>query len=263
MLNLILKLLLLSFLMLNTLNVSYASTKSKALKVGFMGSIKRIDNGNYVGVLPDIMREAVAKTDYSLILQAMPIKRLLKSLELGKIDVVIGLYKREERLAYADYLDQPVGWICTNLFKLKSNTSITENEASLFNKKIGVLRGASLEKKLRDMLSTQHVIQKQMPNYEVLVNTLKLGRFDAVIATNDAFKSAANNKGLGNLFTQIPLKDAPDLGIYVLVSKESVHAKKGALVNTLNQALETMAQTNRFRMIYKRNGKTFDEHCKL
>jgi len=228
-----------------------------------MGAIKRIDNGTYTGVLPDIVREAVSNTEYSLVLQAMPIRRLLKSLESGEVDLVIGLYKREERLIYADYLTQPIGWVCTNLFKLKSNTLITKETSSFFNKKIGLLRGASLGNGLSDMLNTQNVIQKTMPNYEVLVKTLKLGHLDAVIATNEAFYSAAKKQNISDLFQKIQLKDAPDLGMYILASKKSIHAKGGELVATLNQALDNMKQDNRFRIIYKRNGKTFDEHCKV
>ena len=228
-----------------------------------MGSIKRVDHGTYVGVLPDIIRDVAANTNYSLALQAMPIKRLLKSLELGKVDLVIGLYKREERLLYADYLDQPIGWVCTNLFKLKSNISITENVSSLSNKKIGLLRGVSLGKKLSDVLDTHNVIRKKMPNYEALVKTLKLGHFDAVIATNDAFYSAARKQNLTNSLQKIPLDGVPSLGIYILVSKNSLYAKKDGLVPVLNQVLDTMAQTDRFREIYKSNGKIFDEHCKL
>ena len=95
-----------STILITTNSFANSTPKTPVLKVGFMSSIKRMDDGNYVGALPDIMRETIARTQYSLSLQAMPIKRLLKSLEAGKLDAVIGLFKRDERLKYAHYLEK-------------------------------------------------------------------------------------------------------------------------------------------------------------
>jgi len=238
------------------------SVKPEVIKVGFMNSIKRVNDGYYVGVLPDIVRETIHNTDYSLVLQAMPIKRLLKSLETGRIDAVIGLFKRDDRLIYSDYLDIPIGWVCANMFRLKSTVEVTSDPASLRHKNIGLLRGANWGQSLKDVLEEQKVYQTKVSNYNMLAKMLQRGRFDAVIASSEAFKSAARKQNLDEDYVAIPLKYTTKLGMYILVSKNSPLAKNGVLVKQLNNSLTTMKDSKLISEIYRRNGKTFDEHCK-
>lgn len=205
------------------------ASPTKTLKVGFMSSIKRIEDGHYVGALPDIMREVVNHTDYSLALQAMPIKRLLKSLEIGRIDAVIGLFKRDDRLVYSDYLDTPIGWVCANMFRLKRNDSITDNPKSLRHKNIGLLRGANWGQSLDDTLKNQKVYETKVSNYDMLAKMLHKGRFDAVIASSDASQSAARKQNLDEDYVAIPLTYTKSLGMYILVSKKSAYANKGGI----------------------------------
>jgi polar amino acid transport system substrate-binding protein len=253
---------LLSVTVVSFSSVAADVPEKKTLKVGFMSSIKRIEDNHYIGALPDIIREIVNHTDYSLALQAMPIKRLLKSLETGQVDAVIGLFKRDDRLAYSDYLDTPIGWVCANIFRLRSDASITANPTSLRHKKIGLLRGANWGKQLDDVLKEQKAYPTQVSNYDMLAKMLDKGRFDAVIASRDAFKSAARRQNLDEDYVTIPLTYSKSLGMYILVSKKSPHANKGALIQQLNIALITMKETRQINEIYRRNGKTFDEHCK-
>lgn len=261
--NLFKLILIFSLLYVNVVYSAEIRSDSRVLKVGFMSSIKRLDNGNYVGPIPDIMRETVAQTEYSLSLQAMPIKRLLKSLQAGTLDAVIGLFKRTERLEYADYLHKPIGWVCANMFHLKSNSSMSLEPTSLYNKNIGLLRGASWGQKLKGMLTLHKTNQTQVSNYDMLAKMLIKGRFDAVIASSEVFKSAIRKQNLEGDFISTPLKDTPNMGMYILVSKNSQFAKENNLVKKLNTVLGLMSEENRFRTIYQRNGKTFDEHCFL
>lgn len=256
-------LLLLSLLSINYVSFAEEPPTYPVLKVGFMSSIKRLDDGYYVGSIPDIMKEAAAQTEYSLSLQAMPIKRLLKSLEAGTLDAAIGLFKRDERLEYASYLQKPIGWVCANLFHLKSNSSITDEFSSLYKKNIGSLRGASWGEKLKDVLKTQKTNQTQVSNYDMLAKMLIKERLDAVIASSEVFKSAIRKQNLEGDFVSIPLKYTPNMGMYILVSKQSRLAQEEQLVEKLNKALNVMSTENRFRIIYQSNGKTFDEHCHL
>jgi len=253
--------LIVSLITFNFSSIGAQTTKSTVIKVGFMNSIKRVNDGHYVGVLPDIVRETIHNTDYSLVLQAMPIKRLLKSLETGRIDAVIGLFKRDDRLVYSDYLELPIGWVCANMFRLKSNIEITSDPASLRHKNIGLLRGANWGQALKDVLIEQKVYQTTVSNYNMLAKMLHKGRFDAVIASSEAFKSAARKQNLDEDYVAMPLKYTTKLGMYILVSKKSPLANNGMLVEQLNRSLLAMKEANLIDEIYQRNGKTFDEHC--
>lgn len=232
------------------------------LKVGFMSSIKRIDDGQYVGALPDIIRQTAALANYDLSLQAMPIKRLLKSLESGQVDVVIGLFKRDDREVYSDYLDRPIGWVCANMFILKSNRDIDHRPESLSYKNIGLLRGASWGSELNNVLKKQKAYQTHVSNYEMLAKMLHKGRFDAVIASSDAFHSAARKQDLDQDYIALPLPYANSLAMYILVSKKSKLAKRQPLKVQLNDALEILTNNQSIRQIYRSHGKVFDEHCK-
>lgn len=245
-------------------NASAKTTNDEkpTLKVGFMSSIKRVQDGQYVGALPDVMRETAAHAKYNLVLQAMPIKRLLKSLETGQVDAVIGLFKREERSVYATYLDAPIGWVCANMFVLNSTTDITADPLSLRYKNIGMLRGANWGSELQKTFEQQKVFQTHVSNYEMLAKMLDKGRFDAVVASRDAFKSAAKKQDIPLDYIGLPLPYATSVGMYIIVSKNSKLNKKGGLTKQLNDALNELTSTQIISTVYQRHGKTFDQHCK-
>ena len=227
-----------------------------------MSSIKRMNEGKYVGALPDVMRAIASEVDYDVKLQAMPIKRLLKSLEVGRLDAVIGLFKRQEREVYADYLALPIGWVCANIFVPATiNQKISGSPMSFSQKRIGMLRGANWGQKLTDVFTEHKVSKTDVANYTVLAKMLDKGRFDAVVASSDAFQSAANKLDLKHQFINFPLSNTNSLAMYVLVSKHSKFAQEIQLTSKFNQALDTLTNNGSIRQIYRRHNKTFDEHC--
>jgi len=237
-------------------------TNKQIVNVGFMSSIKRVDEGKYVGALPDIMRMITSELNYDVKLQAMPIKRLLKSLEAGRLDVVIGLFKRQEREVYADYLSLPIGWVCANIFvPALPNQKISGSPASFSKKRIGMLRGANWGQKLADVFSEHQIMKTDVASYTVLAKMLDKGRFDAVVASNDAFQSAANQLDLKHQFVNFPLSNTNSLAMYILVSKHSKFAQEAQLTSKFNLALDTLTKNDSIRQIYRRHNKTFDEHC--
>lgn len=244
-------------------NAKMGNGEKSILKVGFMSSIKRVQDDHYVGALPDITREIAAQANYQLILQAMPIKRLLKSLETGQIDAVIGLFKREERAVYSRYLDNPIGWVCANMFVLNSTSDITTDPKSLHYKNIGILRGANWGAQLQDTFKKHKVFQTQVSSYEMLAKMLNKGRFDAVVASSDAFKSAVNKQELPLDYVALPLPYATSIGMYILVSKNSKLEKSGILSKQLNDILHTLTSTKVLADIYQRHGKSFDKQCSV
>lgn len=231
------------------------------VKVGFMSSIKRVHEGEYVGPLPDVIRATVNDINHGIKLQAMPIKRLLKSLETGQIDVVIGLFKRDDREIYADFLSIPIGWVCANMFVPQDNSNITADPNSLSQKRVGMLRGANWGEQLATVFTQHQVSRTDVANYDMLVKMLDKGRFDGVVASSDAFRSAARKLDLQHQLVGLPLPSANSLAMYILVSKNSALAQEAQLADKLNLSLEKLTKNRTIRQIYRRHGKTFDEHC--
>ncbi|MCG7530046.1 transporter substrate-binding domain-containing protein [Psychrobium sp. MM17-31] len=250
-----------SLLLSNSVSSQSAASLKAPIKVGFMSSIKRVHEGEYVGPLPDVIRATVSDINHGIKLQAMPIKRLLKSLETGQVDVVIGLFKRDDREVYADFLSIPIGWVCANMFVAQDNTSVTADPNSLAQKRIGMLRGANWGEELANVFSEHQVSRTDVANYDMLVKMLDKGRFDGVVASSDAFKSAARKLDLQHQIVGLPLPSANSLAMYILVSKNSVLAQEAQLTDKLNLSLEKLTKNSTIRQIYRRHGKTFDEHC--
>ncbi|WP_435274217.1 substrate-binding periplasmic protein [Psychrobium sp. nBUS_13] len=197
-------------------------TKKQIVNVGFMSSIKRVDEGKYVGALPDIMRATASEVNFDVKLQPMPIKRLLKSLEIGRLDAVIGLFKRQECEVYADYLALPIGWGCANLFvPATKNQQISGSPSSFSQKRIGMLRGANWGQRLTDVFTEHQVSKTDVASYSVLAKMLDKGRLDTVVASTDAFQSAANKLDFKHQFINFPLSNTNSLAMSILVSKHS------------------------------------------
>ena len=212
--------------------------------------------------LPDIMRATASEVNFDVKLQPMPIKRLLKSLEVGRLDAVIGLFKRQEREVYADYLALPIGWVCANLFvPVTKNQQISGLPASFSPKRIGMLRGANWGQRLTDVFTEHQVSKTDVASYSVLAKMLDKGRFDAVVASTDAFQSAVNKLDLKHQFINFPLSNTNSLAMYILVSKHSKLAQLTQLAVKLSQSLDTLTNNDTIRQIYRRHNKTFDEHC--
>lgn len=64
-------------------------------------------DGKLVGVSIDYAREVADKAGYQLSFERMPFERILHEMRAGRVDMVVLLFKNEERQQYIHYLDKP------------------------------------------------------------------------------------------------------------------------------------------------------------
>ena len=116
----------------------------------------------------------------------------------GKIDLLAGLARREERLDLIGYPDRPMGNETYTLVKHEKDETVTAEPETLSGKKIGVLEGAiaaSLENYLDN--NRVHCEVMRFGDYESLFQAFDAEELDILAAEGDGASSRAHTEVIG------------------------------------------------------------------
>lgn len=111
----------------------------------------------------------------------------------GKIDLLAGLAKTEERQGLIGYPDAPMGSETYNMVKHSNDNSITTKFSTLSGKKIGVLDSAMVGV-LRKFLA-QHAIAAEVvpyPTHQDMLDDFDENKIDALVAESDGTYNRQN-----------------------------------------------------------------------
>jgi|GEM_PF-1014213 len=170
------------------------------------------ENGQVVGISPDILREAFRRMGYKINLQLVPWRRAQEMVVNGEADGFFSPYKTPEREKNYTFTKEPL-LIEKNIFVVRKDSMITYNgDISTLDKyTIGTLIGyATLEKYLEKKLITN--VDKSS-NTEIALNKLASGErnVDLVVNTNYILWYTAKKMNLTNSLKELspPLAEIP------------------------------------------------------
>ncbi|MEB8434347.1 transporter substrate-binding domain-containing protein [Cocleimonas sp. KMM 6892] len=230
--------------------ISLHTAYAQPLKFGFGDTEtyprKWKENGEYVGVYIDIIKEVILRSGIDIDLEPYPHERLLQYLQNGKVDGAIGLYKNNEREQFATYVDIPIAWLRTGVFVKKEHLSSINEISDLNGKVIGKVRGVTLNKKLEKAIEEGQFSIEETATYEQSVRKLLAGRIDALLAPNFSTRYLLKELGASKEILLLPLYFEPARPVYVLFSNSSIISEKIGMFNKITKVLADMEHEKRF-----------------
>lgn len=130
------------------------------------------------GLYVDIFNEIADRIDWNVRYVEAPFRRILRMMQNGDIDVMLGPLKtdeREEIMAFVAPVFPPESKL---FFYHRDENRITEYN-DLYGKKIGVLSGSSYFERFDN---DEALIKEPIARYENLMRMLELDRLDIVVA---------------------------------------------------------------------------------
>ncbi|GAA0405008.1 transporter substrate-binding domain-containing protein [Cocleimonas flava] len=240
--------------------ISLHTAYAQPLKFGFGDTEtyprKWKENGEYVGVYIDIIKEVILRSGIDIDLEPYPHERLLQYLEDGKLDGAIGLYKNKEREQYAVYVDIPIAWSSMRIFVKKEDLSSITGLNDLSGKVIGKIRGVSFNKDLEKAIEEGQFTIEETATYEQSIKKLLAGRIDVLIAPNFSTQYLLREMGVSEEISLLPLYFEPVRPVYILFSKPSIITDKMGMFEKMIDVLTDMEYEKTFEEIQR----NFDFH---
>lgn len=101
-----------------------------------------VDGNQFGGLYIDIFNEIGRRMDWDIVYKEVPFRRILWLMENGKIDVMLGPLRTEERATYMDFVVKAFPPERRLFFYHQDENRISGYD-DLYGKKIGVLRGST------------------------------------------------------------------------------------------------------------------------
>lgn len=150
-------------------------------------------------------------------------KRCQKTVEEGKVDIIMGAYKTEEREDIYAYPGTPVSTDPVTIFVWKSREFKFDQWDDLKGKRVGIARGTSAGQSFDNWLkknASVDVAPRRVNNYK----KMEIGRIDCCVGGKYAELIEINSYGFKGKV--VPLKNSVKAeNIYVAISKKSEFVK--------------------------------------
>ena len=187
-----------------------------------------VEAGVRSGLYVDVFEAITAHLGWTVRYREAPIRRALLLIQQGKVDVVLGPRRTEDREQYLDYAI-PAFSSEGRLCYYQTATKRMERYEGLCGRSIGVVKGASSCPRFD---ADEKIVKEYAPLYENLMLMLERGRVDVVVAPEVVGQYTANRLGLR---VSVSPFSVPGERRYIAVSKYSaVHD----YVDDLRNALE-------------------------
>lgn len=207
------------------------------------------ENGQVVGISPDIIREVFKRMGYEVKLQLLPWKRVQEMVKDGEADGFFSPYKSVERQTLYTFPLEPL-LIEKNVFVVHKDSSITYDGdiSKLKSYGIGTLMGYTiLDKHLENHLITNVDIS---PNVEASLNKLLSGerKVDLVVNTNYILQYTAKKMNITDSLKELspPLAEVPS---YLAFTKKK---DQTALIANFEMELKKMKQDGSYQKILEK-----------
>lgn len=206
----------------------------------------RNEYGEIVGIDVDVLREVASRAGFQVQIKLAPWKRVLNSLEKGRIDGAFPLAKTARREEYGIYTEVPVhSYVFSAYTKSKFEFSYT-NLNDLSNKHIGVQLGFSISDEFDRAAKNGALDVHEVASLEQLVKLTLKDRLDILIAkpSHMSIHLAKSGLKLSEIGTVSERAYA-----YIVLSKKAKISNKNELIDKINHAMKAMRDEGAMKKI--------------
>jgi len=206
------------------------------------------ENGEAVGISPDVIREAFKRMGYKVKIQLLPWKRAQEIVKDGEADGLFSAYKTPQREEVYTFPQEPL-LIEKNVFVVRKDSTITYDGdiAKMSKYGIGTLTGyATLEKYLEKRILTN--VDNSTTTEEALNKLISGDRgVDLVVNTNYILAYTAKKMGKSDVIKElsIPVSENPSYlaftkkkDLSAVMAKFEVELKKMKADGSFNAIVE-------------------------
>jgi polar amino acid transport system substrate-binding protein len=203
-----------------SLNAQQSSKDTIMVATHIFPPMVYIENEQFKGKNVEVMRLLAKRMNKNVEFIYCPFARCLLMTYQGQADMMVGIYKTDERQVNLDYVDQPFSSMSTPVrFYLANDSSILLNDYDdLKELSIGVLRGASYFPRF-DQDTTLNKVE--MTTHKQLIDMLLKRRIDTFLGREISIKTRMPSDIYNNEFKLAPYIYSKKLDSYIVISKKS------------------------------------------
>jgi len=238
---------LIAFLMLFLFPTPQAWAQSNTLRVSFNTlppwKIEKT-NGLITGIDIEFLRLIAERMDLNIDFTPLPFKRGLKMLEVGDIDLMVGVLKRQDREKYAHFITPPYKTYSNKAFYvLKGNEWTIQCHEDLRNLVVGTQIGA----KYYPEFDEDNAIRKfPVKDRKLNIKMLQAGRIHAYIATESVSDYHLGKRGLNKDIVKAQFAYRKNQDVHMALSMKSPLAKR---LEEFNRVTEELLNDGAFERI--------------
>ena len=139
------------------------------------------ENDRPGGLYSDIIKELFKRAGVGYRLELQPFDQLLKKVELGYSDAMVGAFHTPERAQYADFVSTKVSAVSTSLFIRTDNPIRSAQLPQLKGLTIGVKQGFLMSDEFEAAADRQFFEKYQVETVKQLIKMLLQGRLDGFV----------------------------------------------------------------------------------
>jgi polar amino acid transport system substrate-binding protein len=151
-----------------------------------------VKDGDALGFLADLLRQALAGAGYKADFRVRPWVRCFEETRSGAVDGMFALYRNPEREEQYLFTDVPLDVAEEYIFVRKGHgLDSTHWSEALTGKRVGIVNGTWHGRQF-EQAEAQHLFAaiESVNSYESLIDMLGAGRIDAAFATIDTMRDA-------------------------------------------------------------------------
>ena len=194
------------------------------------------ENGQFYGVNVDIVNLIAKQLNKQVKYTKCPFIRCMSLMETGKVDIIVGIKKTEERARYVSYLNTPynIQYYPLNFYLLNGSDHTIHTYQDLKNLRIGTIRGALY---FDEFDKDTSLSKTTVTTYEQLIQLLLRGRIDTFIEREESVLPWVNNDIYRARFKKAKYQYSTAVGSYIGISKLSPLINDIERINQIQQSL--------------------------
>lgn len=246
---------LLVLLLLMAVNCAQANQLPKLVLAGNISVPYVIKNGrHYEGADIDLARELAKRLGLELVIRDCPLARCFKLLQLGQIDMIMGLMFTEDRTRFLTYIEPHyfTSQVPLVFYFHRDRIFKLDNYEDLAPLAIGVERGVKYFERFDNDTKLKKVVVTEQ---DQMVNMLLKKRIDTIIEREESIIPLVDNLVYQRDLVKANYKFTKDTNGYMALSKKSVYAKH---LDKFSNVLSQMKKEGTIRKIFRKYGLYHD-----
>ena len=201
------------------------------------------------GFAPDVTLTVLKEAGYDATIDILPWSRCLKSVEVGRHDMVATFWIGEEQKKIYQYFEpQSLDYI--NFITLKDYKSKSGKLEDFYGKSIGVLRNAGGIENFFDKRDKFKVFD--VTSELQLINLLKVGRIDAIVTDSVPLLSLVENK-FPELVGKLKVWE-PEIQLNISAPAVALdHPKRDEIMQRYNKAFIKLMKEDFYKEMFKKH----------
>ena len=210
------------------------------------------EEGTPKGIDVEIVKNLLDRIKQRYTIECVPWKRALFSIKTGKADGLFSAYRTSERSEFANFLQHPTHMSVFNVFVRKGESFNFNNLEDLYNKKIGITAGYSINPEFDQARASKQLDTHESNTTVSGIKMLLQGRIDAYINDKHVGLFTARNMGVIDMIEPLQHPLHRPRPAYLMLSKASDLANQGSLIKQLNETLAQMWTNGEIDLIINR-----------